>query len=120
MHENSLLVNNMLNGHRRMFIASILIVILANLAILGIYFGGTGSEALTLNRIGLGFLQSALVIVVTYLLVRKFGILSVSKYLTVFMVAMIMFLFSSIMTGSKELFASFYLVMGLSMLYMDV
>ncbi|NLB88537.1 MAG: hypothetical protein GX790_04830 [Syntrophomonadaceae bacterium] len=120
MNENSLLTNNMLNGHRRMFIASILIVILANLATLGIYYSGTGSASLTLHRILQGFIQSAVIISVTYLLVRKFGYLPISKYLTVSMVALIMFMFSSVMTGSQELFASFYLVMGLSLLYMDI
>lgn len=120
MEKNMLLIENTQNSHRRMFKAIGIITVLASLATLGIYFSGTGSAALTLTKVFTVITVSLLIILVTYLLVKKFGTNDISKYLTVTMVASIMFVFCKTMTGSQELFATFYLVMVLSLLYVDV
>ncbi|MBO8158107.1 methyl-accepting chemotaxis protein [Thermosyntropha sp.] len=120
MRDNTLLTENMLKSHRRMFIATIIITVLANLATLGIYFSGTGSESLALNKILQEIAMASAIIFATYLLVKKNAARGISKYLTVLMVGIIMFLFDCVMHGSKELFANLYLVMGLSILYFDV
>lgn len=120
MVDNVLLRENMLKSHRRLFIATLIIVVLANMATLGIYFSGTGSESLTLDKIIKEALISAAVIALTYFLVQRYSEYWISKYLTVLMVGIIMFLFNCVMHGSKELFANLYLVIGLSILYFDV
>lgn len=120
MSDNTLLRQNMLKSHQRMFIATLVIVVLANFATLGIYFSGTGSESLTLAKIVQEIILAFVIILATYLLVRKYAEKWVSKYLTVLMVGLIMFLFNCVMHGSKELFANLYLIIGLSILYFDV
>ncbi|WP_159432292.1 methyl-accepting chemotaxis protein [Thermosyntropha lipolytica] len=120
MGENYLLQQNMLKSHQRMFLATLIIVVLANMATLGIYFSGTGSESLTLQKILKEIILSGIIIGITFLLVKKYATIWISKYLTVLMVGLIMFLFNCLMYGSKELFANLYLVVGLSILYFDV
>ena len=51
MESQNLMVENMVKTHRRVFIATIIIEVLANLATLGIYFSGTGSSELTMTSI---------------------------------------------------------------------
>lgn len=120
MVDNTLLKENMIKSHRRMFMATIIIVVLANLATLGIYFSDTGSASLTLSKIAKEIALSLTIIAITYFLVKKYAVHWISKYLTILMVGLIMFLFNCVMHGSKELFANLYLVIGLSILYFDV
>jgi methyl-accepting chemotaxis protein len=120
LSKDDLLVKNMVESHRRVFIATILIEILANLSTLGIYFTGTGSSQLSLTSIGLEVGAAAVIIVVTYLIVSKFPTHTFSKYLTMLMVGLTTFLFVVIMSWSMELFAVFYLVLALGVLYFDL
>lgn len=117
---DDLLAKNMVDSHRRVFIGSILIEVLANLSTLGIYFTGTGSSHLTLASIGMEAGLAALIIAVTYLIVFRYPTHAFSKYLTMLMVGLTTFLFVVIMSGSKELFATFYLVLALGVLYFDL
>lgn len=91
LSKDDLLVKNMVESHRRVFIATILIEILANLSTLGIYFTGTGSSQLSLTSIGLEVGAAAVIIVVTYLIVSKFPTHTFSKYLTMLMVGLTTF-----------------------------
>ena len=50
MESQNLMVENMVKTHRRVFIAIIIIEVLANLATPGIYFSGTGCSDTTLSR----------------------------------------------------------------------
>lgn len=120
MERKALIRENTRNGHLMMFKAIVIIVFLASLATYAIYFAGLSSEAMTLGKTIKTTIGSVLIIVVTYLLVRMLQDKEVSKYLTVLMVGLIMFLFSMTMTGSQELFATFYLVIVLSLVYVDV
>lgn len=120
MDRDELLIQNMVESHRRVFIATILIEILANLATLGIYFSGTGSGELTLASILKEVGAAVVIIVITYLVVSKYPTSTFSKYLTILMVGLTTFLFVVTMSGSMELFAVFYLVLALGLLYFDL
>lgn len=120
MKENSLFINNMLKSHRRMLITTFLIIILGNLAAIGIYFSGSATEKLTLLRIAQGLALSFSTFFIFYFIIQRFLENPISKYLSISMIGLVMFFFSATMSISSELFASFYLVMGLSLLYVDV
>lgn len=120
MEGNQLFLDNMRASHRRLLIAITIIVVLASLATIGIFLSGSDSEKLTWGAIIRVTSLSFGLLGLSYLLVKKYGDHRISCYLTVFMIAMIMFIFNSTMTGSKELFADFYMVMVLSIFYFDV
>ncbi|NLB88538.1 MAG: hypothetical protein GX790_04835, partial [Syntrophomonadaceae bacterium] len=120
MGKNQLLIENMINSHRRIFMGTIIIMVLAVLATIGIYVTGTGSETLSLGRLARPVIFSAVFTMVSFILVKKFREREISKYIAVTMVAVNMFFFAITMTGSPELFATFYFVMVLSLIYVDV
>lgn len=120
MDRDDLLVKNMVETHRRVFIATILIEILANLATLAIYFSGTGSSELTLTSIFQEMGAAVVIIALTYLVVSKYPSSSFSKYLVVLMVGLTTFMFVITMSGTREMFAVFYLVLALGVLYFDI
>ena len=93
MERKALIRENTRNGHLMMFKAIVIIVFLASLATYAIYFAGLSSEAMTLGKTIKTTIGSVLLIIaVTYLLVRMLQDKEVSKYLTVLMVGLIMFL----------------------------
>lgn len=110
----------MVETHRRVFIATILIEILANLATLGIYFSGTGSSELSLASIFQEIGAAVVIIALTYLVVSRNPTAVWSKYLVIFMVGLVTFMFVLTMSGSPEIFAVFYLVLALGVLYFDM
>lgn len=114
------MVKNMVETHRRVFIATILIEILANLATLGIYFSGTGSSELSLASIFQEIGAAVVIIALTYLVVSRNPTAVWSKYLVIFMVGLVTFMFVLTMSGSPEIFAVFYLVLALGVLYFDM
>jgi len=120
MEGNQLLLDNMRASHRRLLIAITIIVVLASLATIAIFLSGTGSEKLSWGLIIRVIALALGILGLSYLLVQKYGTHKISCYLTVFMIGMIMFIFNCTMTGSKELFADFYMVMVLSIFYFDV
>lgn len=120
MDKNDFLVENMKSSHGRIFKGAIIIMVLGSLATIGIYLSGTGSATLTPMKILQVTSFSAFLTIVVYFSVRKWGEQEFTKYLTVTMVGIIMFFFTITMTGSPELFATFYFVMILSLLYVDV
>jgi len=120
LYRDDLLAKNMVESHRRVFIGTILIEVLANLATLGIYFSGTGSSQLSLTSIMQEAGAAVIIIAVTYLIVSRYPTHAFAKYLTILMVGLTTFLFVVIMSGSRELFAVFYLVLALGVLYFDL
>lgn len=120
MNNDDLLARNVVESHRRVFIGAILVEVLANLSTLVIYFTGTGSGQLTLNQIFLEIGLAAVIMSLTYLVILKFPTHAFTKYVTMLMVGLTTFLFVVIMSGSTELFAVFYLVLALGVLYFDL
>lgn len=120
MESQNLMVENMVKTHRRVFIAIIIIEVLANLATLGIYFSGTGSSELTMTSILYEIGAAVIIISLTYLVVSRNPTAAWSKYLTILMTGLNTFAFVITMTGSTEIFAVFYLVLALGVLYFDM
>ncbi len=120
MQENDILINHIRKSHRLLITGSIVIIILANLATLGIFLSGNGSASLSLARLVKEMITSAFIILATVFLLKKYPDQVWGKYLTIVMVGSMLFSFNSIMSGSPEVFANFYLLMVFGLLYLDM
>ncbi len=119
MQENDLLIKNTRESHRLLIIAAVVIVGLANLTTLLLYFTGKGSADLTMDKIMIEILGISLTIGLTLLIIKIYPDQSWLRYITITMLGICIFLFDFVMSGAPEVFADFYLVMGLSLLYLD-
>lgn len=120
MGKSVILIENTQKGHWLMLKAISIITILALLATLGIFFSGTGSESLDIPKIVRVALVSFVLLALIYLLAKYFGDKEFSKYVIIVLASLIMYQFCSTLTGSPELFATFYLAIVLSLAYVDV
>lgn len=118
MEKHNLLIENMKNSHKRLLIASLIILAVANVAVLGIYFAGVGTS--TLGVVAKEVLLCLAVIGAGAALIKRTENHAISKYISVLMVGALILIFNCTMTGAPEVFASFYLVMCLALLYFDV
>ncbi|MEA1960154.1 MAG: methyl-accepting chemotaxis protein [Bacillota bacterium] len=117
--DNDLMKNNMINSHRKLFIASIIVLIFSSTATLGVEFTGHGTEQFSYQLMGIYFLACVATIWVAYLYVKKNPYNELSKYIMVIMLAVILFLYNVFISGVKDTYVSIYFVMGLSILYFD-
>ncbi|HQD91453.1 MAG TPA: methyl-accepting chemotaxis protein [Syntrophomonadaceae bacterium] len=118
--QSDILTTNMYRSHRLLIAVTIIITILANLMALIIYFSGKGSSTLTLSLILREFLLLAVIIGTTIFLANKYPHSNWIKYATISMFAICILVFDCLMSADKEVFANFYLVMALSLLYLDI
>ncbi len=120
MQEVSIMDTHMRDSHRRIITGTIILSVLANLGTLGIYLSGKGSANLSLALLGKEFLSAALIVLIAILIINKFPQEKWSKYVIVTMVGLILFITNWLMSGNREVFANFYLLMILSLLYLDM
>lgn len=120
MQENNLKTNYINRSHRLLVRATIIIFIMANIITLFLYFSGKGSANLDLQRIGIEIIIISFSIAVTAAVIKYFPGRDWVKYVTVTMFGICIICFDYVMSGAPEVFANFYLIMGLSLLYLDM
>lgn len=120
MEERGLLQANMLESHKRILIAAVIICGLANLAIFMLYVTGKTSANLTINKILTELLLTVVIVLLMVLIWKRWGTEPISKYLMIFLMGMIMANCDYYMSGTREIFADLYMVIALSLLYFDV
>lgn len=120
MKENSLKSNHVQDSHRLLVIATLIIFVLANIISLYLYLSGKGSTQLSLRLIGLEMLVISSTLAVTAAIIKYFPNRNWVKYLTVTMFGICILSFDYVMSGAPEVFANFYLVMGISLIYLDM
>lgn len=120
MQENSVKATHMLKSHRLMVRSTIVIFVLANIITSSLYFSGRGSAKLSLQLIGLELSVITFAVVLTYAVIRIFPGRDWVKYVTVTMFGICIFCFDYVMSGAPEVSANFYLIMGISLLYLDM
>lgn len=120
MQGNDLLLDNMQKSHWLLIRAAVIIVILANLTTLLLYFSGKGSAELTLIKIIIEILGVGSTIGLTTIVIKNYPDKTWGRYITIMMLGICILLFDIVMSGAPEVFADFYLVMGLSLLYLDI
>jgi methyl-accepting chemotaxis protein len=117
LNSDNLLVENMRLSHRRLLCATILVVGLGNIAALGLYAAGLTQNSLT--NIGREIIICIPIIFVGYLIIKQWYHLEMSKYLSVLLVGIVILIFNCTMQDSPQVFADFYLVICLALLYFD-
>lgn len=114
------LISNRRESHRRIILAISIIILLSNLAVLLIYFSGKGSAGLTLNSILIELATNIAIILTAIIWLKKGPETVFNQYITILMVGVVILLFNCQLSGSREVFADFYLVIILSLLYSDL
>jgi methyl-accepting chemotaxis protein len=120
MQEQNLKADFINRSHRLLVKATIIIFIIANMVTLMLYFSGKGSANLDLQRIGMESIIILFAITVTAAVIKYFPERDWVKYVTVTMFGICIISFDYVMSGAPEVFANFYLIMGLSLLYLDM
>ncbi len=118
MQENDRLTVDMSPSHRLLIGATIIIIVLANLTALMVYF--FKNEGLTLGTILTECLGLCIIIGISIYIVKKYPNRTWSKYITVFSQGLCILVFNCMITGNSEIFTNFYLLMVLSLLYFDM
>lgn len=118
MDKNNLLVENMRLSHRRLLYATLIILVLGNLAALGLYAAGLTHT--TITNIVREVIVCIGIIILAYILIKKYYHHSLSKYVSVLMAGTIIMIFNCSIPEAPELFSDFYLIIALSLLYFDV
>ncbi|HPT70024.1 MAG TPA: methyl-accepting chemotaxis protein [Syntrophomonas sp.] len=120
MQENNLKADHMNRSHHLLIRATIIIFILANIITLYLYFSGRGSANLDLQLIGIEMIILSFAIAGTAVVIKYFPGRDWVKYVTVTMFGICIICFDYVMSGAPEVFANFYLIMGISLLYLDM
>ncbi len=120
MQENNLKSNHRQKSHHMLLRATLIIFVLANLISLYLYLSGKGSAKLSLSLIAMEILIVSLAIVVTAVVVKYYPQQEWVKYVTVTMFGICIIAFDYAMSGAPDVFANFYLIMGLSLIYLDM
>ncbi len=119
MDNRSFLAQNTRKGHTRQLIAIILITVFGNLATVAQLAAGRASAGITYGRIGIELAINAGIILACWLFFRRFGDLPVSRYVSVTMVAAIMFIYHLMIPGVADSYANLYAIMILALMYFD-
>lgn len=120
MQENNRSAVDMRRSHRLFIYAMATIAALALLSALLVYLADEGTADLTpllLVEIFLGF---SILIGITTFLVKKYPGRTWTRYMAVFMLGLCILLNDVSLSGNKEAFGNFYLMMLLSLLYFDM
>lgn len=116
--EENLLIENMRQSHRRLLYAMVIILVLGNMAVIALYMAGiTQTTMITILR---EVIICVAIMIFGYFMIKKYYKYNLSKYVSVLMVGIVIMIFNCSMSGTQEIFADFYVVMGLALLYFDI
>jgi methyl-accepting chemotaxis protein len=110
----------MINNNRRLIKAFIIIASIANVVVTLIKYTGKGSQYLDYSDILLEIVIIIAILTPTIIISRKLGGSKLSGYVSITGVMMSIFVFVFSFYGASELFASFYIILCLSIFYFDV
>lgn len=119
MNDNSLLTEHLLNSHRLISRATAVITALGYLATFGSYFSGKSAEV-TLSTTCEILVLSILIFLASIYLTRKFPTMKLTKYLTISVVGIMLFLYDCFVTRTPEITQNLYFIVLISILYFDV
>ncbi len=103
---------------KRIIIATIMIAVLASIATYASHL--LGLREANVNKLMMEVVLMAVVIGATFLIMKKFPDARITPYIVSSMVAIITFSYNCMVVGSPEMFADFYLIMILSLLYLNI
>jgi methyl-accepting chemotaxis protein len=108
------------NSSRRLFIAFISIMTLANIATIAIKATGAASQYLTYAAIAVECVLATAILLIAYLLTRRFRGRRRSGYIAITGILIALWMFQYVIYGASELFAAHYIALALSVFYFDV
>lgn len=120
MQETDLMLENTRRSHLLLLGAAVVISGLANITTFLLYFSGKGSADLTLNKIIFELIGVLIILGIAYLIVKNAPEKTITKYSTITAVGLCMLAFDIVMSGAPEVFADFYIVMVLALIYLDM
>ncbi|TAL36121.1 MAG: chemotaxis protein [Spirochaetes bacterium] len=119
LHQSDILSSVIIRSHKRLFVAFASIVLLSNVSAVLIKLGGIGSDYLTYEAIILELgLAAAFFTVTVFSSMRMRGTVA-SAYVAISGVMLCLFIFQYFIYGGKELFASHFILLILSVFYFN-
>ncbi len=112
--EQTIIANN-----KRLFSTYIIIFLLANIAVTLIKWRGIGSQYLTYTDILVEFTLAASVLIISYLLAKRFKGKIASGYIAITGTLTSLLFFQYSFFGAPELFATAYIALAVSVFYFD-
>lgn len=119
MEEKNYLLEHTVRAHHLIILAAIVVTALASLTALGLLFSGKGSGHLTLRAIVSTTLIIVVLVGVAWQIARKYPGAEFTRYVMVTVVALAKFLYDCNVGGTSESFPGLYMVMILSLVYLD-
>ncbi|MGE5416334.1 MAG: methyl-accepting chemotaxis protein [Acidobacteriota bacterium] len=116
--QSILLEKHALYSHKLIHIAMAIIISLASAATLILAL--MGKEKVSLLIIGLMFLASNMVLGISWFLASKSGTQNWTKYLSILSSFIVLFVYQIIMKHNSELFITFFILIMLSVIYIDI
>jgi methyl-accepting chemotaxis protein len=118
--ENSEIFSNLLINNNTRFIKIFLIIIgIANFAVIVIKATGRGSKYLTFKDIIIEVIVASILISVTYFLQKRFSGKKRSAYITITGTLLALWFFQYSFFGAPELFAAHYIALAICVFYFD-
>lgn len=119
MNEHKAFAKHIQSSHRLILIGSAVILILGYLATFGSYFSHKTST-LNLQDVLTFFTISVIVYLATVMYVAKFPKMPANKYITITVVAFLLFLYDCFVTTDREIYQNLYLIAPLAVIYFDL
>lgn len=119
MNSSKILHENMLKSHKRITIGLLIVAILGNAVAIVRCITNTSAGDIAAKDIIFEIIVISILFALMILTTKYYSQKDISKYIMVTLTALVLFSFNYFLGDSRELFASFYLIMILSLFYFD-
>lgn len=119
MNLSQLLTEHLRSSHRLILRATAVIVLMGYMATYGIYLSGK-SVTVSLSSTTLILIISVLFLLLTRYIINKIPELTISKYLSITTVAILLFIYNCFVSNDSEIWQNLYFIIALSVLYFDM
>ncbi len=119
MNDSQLLTEHLRSSHRLILRATGIILLLGYMATYGIYFSGK-SHSINLLSTSTMLLFSILILLATSYVTRTYPSMTISKYLAITSVGIILFIYNCYVSNAAEVWQNLYFIIVLSIFYFDL
>ncbi|NTV89368.1 MAG: methyl-accepting chemotaxis protein [Clostridiales bacterium] len=120
MKNELVLSQNTKRSNFRLLFGTLITYIVGNLGAIADILSGKASEGVTFAVVGKETAIVTIILLFSWFILSKFGDRSFTKYYSIVMLAAVIFLFDTMLPGTNEVFANFYIIIVLGLLYFDV
>lgn len=121
MQENDLYLKHMLQCHRQIILASMIIIAFGYITTIGVFLEGSSqNHSLSLGKIIITLVLSLIFLIGIYILIKPHAQLYISKYVIMTTVGLMFLVYNGYITGfNGEIFINLFLLIIISVLYFD-